>query len=174
MPIAHRTTLGGVLLFEPDLFEDRRGFLKETYSKRKYAELAGSDDFVQDNVSCSSRGVLRGLHGDARMSKLVQCLRGSIHDVIVDMNPGSPTYRRWEAFSLTEENHRQLYVPRGFAHGFLALSGDALVHYKQTAYYDPGAEFIVRWNDPAIGVRWPFAPVTMSPRDENAPFLLVP
>src|SRR5208282_5962605 len=109
-------------LVEPEAFVDERGYFKETYSRDNYVAAGLSDTFVQDNVSRSRRGVLRGLHYDMRLSKLVQCLLGEIFDVIVDAREGSPTYLRWEGFELTEDNHRQIYVPRGFAHGFLALS----------------------------------------------------
>ena len=113
------------------------------------------DDWVQDSVSRSSRNVLRGMHIDPRMAKLVQALEGTIFNVIVDLRPGSPTYRRWEGFVLSEDNHHQLYVPAGFAHGFLAQSDEVVVMYKMSAHYDPAFESGMRWNDPAVGIEWP-------------------
>ncbi len=163
--------ISGAVLFEPDVFGDARGYFKETFSQSKYAQAGIDDDFVQDNVSCSHAGVLRGLHYDPRMAKLVQCLEGRIYDVMVDLREGSPTYRQWEAAELTGENHRQVYIPRGCAHGFYVLSDRALVMYKQTALYDPAHERTLRFDDPAIGVQWPLngkAPV-MSEKDASAP-----
>jgi dTDP-4-dehydrorhamnose 3,5-epimerase len=173
MPIEVRTTrFADALLFVPDVFEDDRGFFKETYSTRKYHALGLNDEFVQDSVSFSTRDVIRGLHGDPQMSKLVQCLRGRIWDVIVDMREDSPTYRRWQGFILSEHNHVQLYVPRGFAHGFLALSDDVVFAYKHGALHDPAREFCVRWNDPKIGVAWPLAgEPRLSEKDRNAALL---
>lgn len=145
------------MLIEPDVFPDERGYFKETYSQQRYAQAGIAETFVQDNVSISRRGVLRGLHYDPRMAKLVQCLHGEIFDVVVDMRETSPTYLQWDAFTLSGENHRQLYVPAGFAHGFYVLSDIAIVSYKQSALYDPQYERAVRWNDPRIGVEWPAA-----------------
>ncbi len=149
------TTLKDALIFVPDVHEDDRGFFKETYSTRKYRELGLTDEFVQDSVSFSSRNVLRGLHGDPEMSKLVQVLRGKVWDAIVDLRPDSPTYRKWEGFELSDRNHLQLYIPRGFAHGFLALTDDVVFSYKQGALYDPAREFTVRWDDPTLAIEWP-------------------
>jgi dTDP-4-dehydrorhamnose 3,5-epimerase len=173
MPIEVRATrLADARLFVPEVFEDDRGFFKETYSTKKYEALGLTDEFVQDSVSFSTRGVIRGLHGDPQMSKLVQCLRGRIWDVIVDLREGSPTYRQWQGFILSEHNHVQLYVPRGFAHGFLALSDDVVFAYKHGALHDPRREFCVRWNDPAIGVAWPLAgEPRLSEKDRNAQLL---
>jgi len=156
MPIRSTgTTLEGARLFEPDVFRDERGFFKETYSERKYRDLGLEDEFVQDSVSFSSRNVIRGLHGDRRMSKLVQVLRGAIWDVIVDARPGSQTYGRWEGFDLSEDNHRQLFIPKGFLHGFIALTEGVVFSYKHSAYYDPSAEFAARWDDPELAIPWP-------------------
>jgi dTDP-4-dehydrorhamnose 3,5-epimerase len=152
---AIETQLAGSRLFVPDVFEDERGFFKETYSRRKYQALGLEDDFVQDSVSVSARNVVRGLHGDRNMSKLVQVLRGSIWDVIVDVRPGSPTYGKWEGFELSEHNHMQLYIPRGFLHGFVAKTDDVVFSYKHGSYYDPSAEFAVRWDDPDLAIAWP-------------------
>ena len=144
-------------IFVPEVFEDERGFFKEAYSTAKYKALGLSDEFVQDSVSFSRRNVIRGLHYDVRMSKLVQVLRGRIFDVIVDLREGSPTSLRWQGFELSAENHRQLYVPAGFAHGFLALSDDVVFSYKHGALHDPAHERSVRWDDPTLAIAWPLA-----------------
>ena len=173
MPIEVRETrFADARLFVPEVFEDDRGYFKETYSTGKYRALGLSDEFIQDSVSFSTRDVIRGLHGDRQMSKLVQCLRGRIWDVIVDMREGSPTYRSWEGYVLSEHNHVQLYVPRGFAHGFLALEDDVVFAYKHGALHDPSREFCVRWNDPAIGIDWPLpGEPRLSEKDRNAKLL---
>jgi len=162
-------------LFEPDVFQDERGYFKETFSKGKYAELGLSDVFVQDNVSRSRRNVVRGMHYDLRVSKFVQCLVGEIYDVIVDAREESSTYLQWEGYSLSESNHRQLYVPKGFAHGFLALSENVIVAYKQSEHYDAAHERGLAWDDPAIGIEWPLAgePI-VSGKDRAWPHLKKP
>jgi dTDP-4-dehydrorhamnose 3,5-epimerase len=143
------------LVIAPDVFTDERGYFKETFSQKKYESLGISGLFVQDNVSYSRKGVLRGMHYDMRMAKLVQCLDGVIYDAIVDMREDSPTYKQWDALELSSDNHLQLYVPQGFAHGFYVLSEYAVVLYKQTALYDPRHERAVSWRDPSIGIEWP-------------------
>lgn len=159
-------------LFVPDVFEDDRGFFKETYTTSKYEALGLTDTFVQDSVSFSSRNVIRGLHADPAMSKLVQVLRGRIWDVIVDLRAGSPTYRQWEAVVLSEHNHLQLYIPPGFLHGFLALTDDVVFSYKHGALYDPAREFSIRWNDPTLAVAWPLiGEPRLSGKDRAAPLL---
>jgi dTDP-4-dehydrorhamnose 3,5-epimerase len=149
------TTFPEAKVYVPDVYLDERGFFKETYSRDKYAQAGMRDAWVQDSVSRSRRNVLRGMHIDPRMAKLVQALKGTIYDVIVDARPESPTYRQWEGFVLSEDNHHQLYVPAGFAHGFLAQSDEVVVMYKMSAHYDPAFERGIRWNDPAIGIEWP-------------------
>jgi len=150
----------------PEVFHDARGYFKETFSKRKYELIGVCDAWLQDSVSYSKRNVLRGMHYDARMAKLVQVLEGSAFDVIVDAREGSPTYRRWQGFELTGDNHLQLYVPRGFAHGFLALSDVVIFHYKMSEHYDPAHERVLKWNDPAVGIAWPLtAPPILSAKD---------
>ena len=144
-------------IFLPVVFEDDRGFFKETYSKKKYAALGLTDEWVQDSVSWSTRNVLRGMHYDTRMAKLVQVLRGRIYDVIVDVRENSPTHKQWEGFYLSADNHLQLYVPKGFAHGFLALSEQVIVHYKMSAHFDPATERLLRWDDPSVGIAWPLS-----------------
>ena len=139
----------------PDVYEDRRGFFKETYSRRKYAKIGVRDDWLQDGVSLSAKNVLRGMHYQPGMAKLVNALAGEIYDVIVDMREGSPTYKRWQGFMLSADNHLQLYVPDGFAHGFLAMSDGVVLHYKMSAHHDPATEKILSWRDPSVGIRWP-------------------
>jgi dTDP-4-dehydrorhamnose 3,5-epimerase len=166
------TTLRDARLFVPDVFEDERGFFKETYSTIKYRALGLTDEFVQDSVSFSNKNVIRGLHGDRAMSKLVQVLRGSIWDVIADLREGSPSYRKWEAFDLSDRNHVQLYIPPGFAHGFLALTDDVVFAYKHGALYDPAREFSVRWDDPTLAIPWPLSgEPRISAKDRVAPLL---
>jgi dTDP-4-dehydrorhamnose 3,5-epimerase len=160
-------SLRGARLFVPEVFEDDRGFFKETYSRRKYHELGLTDDFVQDSVSFSSRNVIRGLHGDPEMSKLVQVLRGKIWDVIVDARRDSPTFGKWEGFYLSEHNHLQLYIPKGCLHGFLALTDDVVFNYKHGAHHDPAREFAVRWDDPTLAIAWPLVgPARVSAKDQ--------
>ncbi|MGC1381282.1 MAG: dTDP-4-dehydrorhamnose 3,5-epimerase [Candidatus Baltobacteraceae bacterium] len=165
--------LGGALIVTPRIFSDDRGFFKETYSLDRYRAAGIEETFVQDNLSLSRRDVLRGLHGDARMAKLVCVLRGRAYDVIVDVRAHSPTYRRWHATSLDAAGGRQLYVPRGFLHGFLALEDDTLLAYKQSAAYDPARELGVAWDDAELGIEWPLHgrhPI-LSPRDATNPTL---
>ncbi len=149
----------GLVVLEPRAFPDERGFFCETY-RREWHEQAGIPDgqeFVQDNHSRSTRGVVRGMHFQigAGVAKLVRCARGSILDVAVDLRKGSPTYGRWEGVELSDENMRALYVPIGFAHGFCVLSDVADVIYKQSTYYDPEVERGIAWDDPDVAVRWP-------------------
>jgi dTDP-4-dehydrorhamnose 3,5-epimerase len=144
-------------LFIPDVFYDARGYFKETFSTAKYAALGLHDVWVQDSVSRSKRNVIRGMHWDPRMAKFVQVLSGSIFDVIVDVREGSPTFKRWQGFELTADNHHQLYVPKGFAHGFLATSDIAVVHYKMSALFDPATERVLSWRDPEADIAWPLA-----------------
>ncbi|HEY1689696.1 MAG TPA: dTDP-4-dehydrorhamnose 3,5-epimerase [Solirubrobacteraceae bacterium] len=170
------THLSGPVLIEPAVHPDGRGFFCETYRREWHAQanIPEDDQFVQDNHSRSSRGVVRGMHFHvgAGVAKLVRCGRGRIADVLVDLRRGSPTYSQWEAFELNDESMRVLYVPIGFAHGFCALSETADVIYKQTAYYDPEIERGIAWNDPEIGIDWPSEiELTVSPRDASAPKL---
>lgn len=155
MIAVHDTNFSEAKLYVPDVFPDERGYFKETYSRDKYAALGLRDEWLQDSVSRSKRNVIRGMHYDLRMAKFVQVLLGAIYDVIVDVREGSATYKRWQGFELSADNHRQLYVPKGFAHGFLALSDDVIVHYKMTALFDPKHEGLLSWRDPAVGIQWP-------------------
>jgi dTDP-4-dehydrorhamnose 3,5-epimerase len=152
------TALPGVLIIEPRLFGDARGFFLESWNARAFAQATGLDThFVQDNHSRSRRGVLRGLHYQIRQpqGKLVRVVRGAIFDVAVDLRKSSPTFGRWFGVELTEDNHRQLWVPPGFGHGFLVLTESADVLYKATDYYAPEHERSLLWNDPAVGIEWP-------------------
>jgi len=170
MHVERLPLVGAVALTLP-AFGDDRGFFKETYSSGRYREAGIADEFVQDNVSFSRRNVLRGLHGARGMSKLVCVLAGEAYDVMVDVRPGSVTQGRWYGETLRCGDHRQLYVPEGCLHGFLALSDDVLFLYKQSALYDPRAEFGVRFDDPDLGVEWPIAATgaILSPKDAANP-----
>ena len=167
------TELPGVILIEPDVFKDARGFFLETYHERKYAEGGIVGPFVQDNHSYSARGTLRGLHAQLRhpQGKLVRAVEGEMFDVAVDIRRSSPTFGKWVVNELSEENHRQLWVPPGFAHGFCVTSESADFAYKCTAFYDPASERCVAWNDPRIGVVWPIAEPLLSAKDAAAPRL---
>lgn len=153
----HETDLPGVLVIEPRVFDDGRGFFKETYKKERYAKAGIAAEFVQDNYSRSVGGTLRGLHFQIEhaQSKLVQCLRGEIFDVAVDVCRDSPNFGRWTGAILSESNHRQLYVPAGFAHGFCVLSEIAEMSYKCDDYYSPEHERTLLWSDSELGIDWP-------------------
>jgi dTDP-4-dehydrorhamnose 3,5-epimerase len=156
---ATRTAIPDVVLIEPKVFGDARGFFFESFNARAFAEATGfAGDFVQDNHSRSARGVLRGLHYQLQQpqGKLVRVVRGAVFDVAVDVRRSSPTFGRWVGYELSEENQRQLWVPPGFAHGFVVLSETADFLYKTTDYYAPAHERSILWNDPAIGIEWPY------------------
>lgn len=152
----HPTKIPGVYLLEPQVHSDGRGYFKEVYSAERYAALGLPTAFVQDNVSHSRAGVLRGMHYDLRMEKLVECLHGGIYDVVADMRPDSPAFKKWLGVELSGQNHRQIYVPAGCAHGFYVTSPEgALVHYKQSAAYDPALERVISWRDAELAIAWP-------------------
>ncbi len=161
--------LNGIIIIEPDVFGDARGFFMETWNQRRYQDAGLNANFVQDNLSLSRRGTLRGLHlqNPAPQGKLVSVLSGEVFDVAVDLRKSSPTFGKWQATTLSGENKRQFFVPPGFAHGFLVLSETALFHYKCTAYYSPKDELTVRWNDPEIGIEWPERAPTLSGKDQR-------
>lgn len=167
------TDIPDVLLVEPKLLGDQRGFFMETYHLERYAANGISKPFIQDNLSRSAYGVIRGLHlqNPSAQGKLVSAIRGRVLDVAVDVRVGSPTFGKHVAFELNEENRRQLWVPRGFAHGFAVLSDTADFFYKCDAAYSPQDEIAVRWNDPAIGIKWGIDNPSLSPKDAAAPFL---
>ena len=152
------TPIDGLMIFEPRVFRDERGYFFESYNEKKFVEAGIDARFVQDNEASSSRGVLRGMHwqsGDEAQAKLVRVIDGSVFDVAVDMRPGSPTLHQWFGVELSGENYRQLYVPRHFAHGYLVLSETATFAYKCDNYYAPQSETGLRYDDPAIGIQWP-------------------
>jgi len=156
--VVQASSIPDVLIFEPEMFEDERGFFFESWNAREFRQKIGCDvQFVQDNHSYSRRGVLRGLHYQVRQpqGKLVRVVRGRVFDVAVDLRKSSPNLGRWTGTELSEQNHRQSWIPVGFAHGFLVLSDSADVLYKTTDYYAPEHERCVIWNDPAIGIEWP-------------------
>lgn len=170
---AIETELPGVLIVEPDVFEDARGFFFESYSRKKYAALGIIDDFVQDNHSLSARGTLRGLHYQTApgQAKLVRVTRGAVLDVAVDIRWGSPTFGRWVGVELSAENRRQLYIPVGFAHGFCVTSEVAEFLYKCSSYYAPTLERGIAWDDPDLAIVWPVADPVLSDRDRRHPRL---
>ena len=167
------TALPGVLLLAPQLFADARGSFCELYRRDACAAAGIPDAFVQDNLSHSSQGVLRGLHYQTRrpQAKLVCALRGAILDVVVDIRRGSPTFGRHVAVELSDRNRRQLFVPAGYAHGFCVISAEADVLYKCTDFYDPGGEGGVLWSDPALAIAWPTRTPLLSPKDQVYPCL---
>ena len=168
-----QSRLDGPILVKPVIHRDQRGFFHESYRRSRYAELGIPDEFVQDNHSRSTHGVVRGMHFQVGrgMSKLVRCARGAILDVVVDLRRDSPTFGEWEGFELNEENLHQLYCPIGFAHGFCVTSETADVLYKCDAYYDESIERGIRYDDPEIGIEWPAIELIPSERDANAPRL---
>jgi len=168
-----QTELPGVLILEPQVFGDHRGYFLETWSSVRYAEAGMAGPFVQDNVAFSRKGVLRGLHlqHPRPQGKLVQVLSGEVFDVAVDVRVGSPAFGRWVGERLSEANHRQMYIPPGFAHGYCVLSETALLSYKCTDFYSPATEMGIIWNDPDLGIDWPIAAPVVSLKDAAYPRL---
>jgi dTDP-4-dehydrorhamnose 3,5-epimerase len=172
MKVIPADTLPDVLIIEPKVHRDDRGFFVETYHAQRYRDAGIDVAFVQDNHSRSVRGTLRGLHWQTAphpQAKLIRVLDGEILDVVVDIREGSPTFGRWAAVTLSSENFRQLFVPVGFAHGFLVMSERADIAYKCSDIYDPASERGLMWNDPAIAIEWPIASPVLSPRDQAHP-----
>ena len=165
--------LDGVLLVEPQVFGDERGFFVESFNVAEFAEAGIDQTFVQDNHSRSAKGVLRGLHYQVNpgQDKLVRVVVGEVFDVAVDIRRNSPTFGQWEGFYLSAENKKQLYIPKGFAHGFCVTSDYAEFLYKCSEYYSPADERGIAWNDPDIGVEWPVVDPLLSEKDKNQPFL---
>jgi len=166
--------LAGLLLIEPKVFGDARGFFLESWSRPRYRDAGIGPDFVQDNFSLSCRGTLRGLHfqNPLPQGKLVSVWQGEVWDVAVDLRRASPTFGQWYGVTLSAENQRQFYAPPGFAHGFVVVSESALFHYKCTEVYSPQDELGFRWDDPEVGIRWPaVGPPILSARDRAAPLL---
>ncbi|MDD6952864.1 MAG: dTDP-4-dehydrorhamnose 3,5-epimerase [Prevotella sp.] len=171
-----KTAIDGVVIIEPRLFPDERGYFFESYEKKEFEAKVRPINFIQDNESRSSYGVLRGIHyqkGEHAQSKLVRCVVGRVLDVAVDLRKGSPTFGQHVAVELTEDNHRQFFIPRGFAHGFSVLSDVAVFQYKCDNYYCPESEGAIAWNDPALGIDWriPADKVILSPKDLHHPLL---
>lgn len=166
-----QTPLAGVLLLEPKIFKDDRGWFLESYHEKRYWDLGLDVKFVQDNHSHSSQGTLRGLHYQLNhpQGKLVRVVMGEVYDVCVDIRRGSSTFGQWYGVYLSAENHRQLYVPPGFAHGFCVVSESADFLYKCTDFYTPGDEYSIRWNDPQIKIEWPISEPLLSDKDARAP-----
>ncbi|MCP4603641.1 MAG: dTDP-4-dehydrorhamnose 3,5-epimerase [Proteobacteria bacterium] len=164
------TPLEGVLVVEPHVFGDQRGYFLETYSHERYKQHGIKEEFVQDNVSFSGQGVLRGLHFQRvqPQGKLVYVLSGEVFDVAVDIRVGSPTFGKWHGVTLSSENKKQYYVPPNFAHGFVVLSETALFAYKCTDYYSPETEVAIRFDDPEIGITWPLEAPVLSDKDRQA------
>jgi len=165
------TGIGDIVLIEPDVQGDERGFLVETFRESALAELGVDVTFVQDNHSRSKGPVLRGIHMQRGQAKLIRCPRGRIWDVAVDLRPDSPTYKQWEGHELDGERHHQLFVPEGFGHGFCLLSDEADVLYRLSSYYDPDLERGIAWNDPELAIEWPISDPVLSERDRTAPRL---
>ncbi len=170
-----KTEIEDVLIIEPKVFGDHRGWFIETYSKEKFKVLGIDIDFIQDNHSLSAQtGTLRGLHFQIEpksQTKLIRCTKGKILDVAVDLRKGSPTYKKWVAVELSEENKKQLLVPKGFAHGFLTLTDDVEVQYKVDEYYSKENDRSIRFDDPEIGIKWGIEKPILSDKDINASFL---
>ena len=170
-----KTKLDGVVIIEPDVFGDNRGFFMESWNKKKMEEAGLFYDFVQDNHSKSTvKGTLRGIHfqkGDKAQAKLVRCVKGAVLDVAVDLRPDSPTFKQWVGLELSAENKKQLLIPRGFGHGFVTLTDDVEFLYKADNYYAPEADAGIRWNDPEICINWGVENPILSEKDNNNPFL---
>jgi dTDP-4-dehydrorhamnose 3,5-epimerase len=171
------TDIEGVVIVEPKVFGDERGYFMESFSERDFeAHMGLNVRFVQDNESCSKRGVLRGLHFQKEpyaQAKLVRVVRGRVLDVAVDIRPESPTFGKYVMTELSGDNHRQMFIPKGFAHGYVVLEDDTVFQYKCDEYYHPEAEGGIAWNDPQIGIEWPIAEgeVILSEKDQNRPLL---
>lgn len=174
MKVIH-TKLAGAVVFEPKVFGDERGFFMETWNYERYKEAGLDVKFVQSNLSKSSKGVLRGLHfqNPKPQGKLVQILTGEVFDVAVDIRKGSPTFGQWHGETLTGDNHKQFYIPEGFAHGFCVLSDMAIFSYMCTNVYHASADASILWNDPQIDIKWPIDTPLLSEKDKNAPTLAI-
>lgn len=169
-PTITKTPIPDLLLVETKLFYDERGFFTESWNKKSFAEAGLEADFVQENHSKSEKGVLRGLHYQTMeepLIKLVRCISGEIYDVTVDLRTNSPTFGKWFGVTLSEDNKKQLYIPVGFAHGFLTISEFAEVEYKQTGFYNPAAEGTILWNDPDIGIDWSINSPLLAEKDKK-------
>lgn len=168
--IIEKTKLEGVLLIKLNAFEDHRGEYIEIYNKKMYASKSIDVDFVEDDVSISNRGVIKGIHGDSTTWKLISCLHGKLYLVVVNYNRDSEHFGKWESFVLSETNNHQVLVPPKYGNGHLCLSEKSIFHYKQSAYYDPSSQFTIKWNDPRFNIWWPIKDPILSRRDEFGKF----
>jgi dTDP-4-dehydrorhamnose 3,5-epimerase len=166
-----KTKLEGVLLIKPEIFEDFRGNYVETYNEEVYTKSGIDVNFIQDDISVSSKHVLRGIHGDQETWKLISCHYGRFYLVVINWDSESAQYREWESFTLSDQNHYQVLVPAEFGNGHLVLSDSAIFHYKQTTYYNPKGQFTIRWNDPDLDIWWPIKNPIVSQRDEAGRFV---
>lgn len=169
--IINKTKLDGVLKIIPDIFEDHRGYYLEIYNEDLYQKNGINVKFIQDDISVSSRNVLRGIHGDSDTWKLVSCLEGKFYLVVVNNDKKSSQYRQWEAFTLSEQNRIQMLIPPQFGNGHLVLSDRAIFHYKQNTYYNPSGQFTIHWDDPKYNIWWPTQSPILSRRDEQGQFV---
>ena len=167
MITVEKTTLPGVLLIKPTAFEDFRGYYEETYNEEMYNKAGITAKFIQDDISVSHKNVLRGIHGDGETTKLISCYHGEFFFVVVDCDEASPTFLKWESFTLSAKNRFQVLVPPKHGNAHLVLSDSAIFHYKQTTYYNPKGQFTYKWNDPRLNIKWPIEgkPI-ISKRDE--------
>ena len=165
------TKLDGVNLIKPAIFEDFRGLYVETYNRDLHRRSGIDVEFKQDDISISSRHVLRGIHGDSETWKLISCHMGSFYLVVVNNDPTSAQYRQWQGFTLSENNHHQVLVPPKFGNGHVVMSERAMFHYKQNTYYNPAGQFTIRWNDPEYSMWWPIKNPILSRRDEAGKFV---
>lgn len=161
-----KTKLEGVLLVKPDVFEDHRGDYVETYHEAQYHKNGITTKFIQDDISMSTRHVLRGIHGDPMTCKLVTCLFGKFYLVVVNCNEASECFGQWQSFVLSDRNRHQILIPPGYGNGHLVMSDRAIYHYKQSTYYDPSNQFTYVWNDPRLNIWWPVKEPVLSQRDE--------
>lgn len=166
-----RTSIPDVLILEPKIFSDERGFFMESYHQDKFNKIIGREiEFVQDNHSKSAKGVLRGLHfqkGDDSQGKLIRCIRGAIFDVAVDLRINSGTFGKWVGEYISAENKKQIWIPEGFAHGFLVMNDESEIVYKASSFYNPNAEETINWNDEDLNINWPEQPSSLSLKDQN-------
>ena len=161
-----KTKLDGVLLIKPEIFEDFRGTYVETYNNKEYKKNGITQEFIQDDISTSTKGVLRGIHGDSETWKLISCMYGRFYFVVVNCDERSEDFGKWKSFILSDENRYQVLVPPKFGNGHLVLSDKVIFHYKQTAYYNPRGQFSYRFDDPRLGIWWPIKDPLLSRRDE--------
>ncbi|MBN2406676.1 MAG: dTDP-4-dehydrorhamnose 3,5-epimerase family protein [Elusimicrobia bacterium] len=166
-----KTELEGVLLIKPDFFKDHRGEYIEIYNEKLYKEKGINIDFVEDDISISRKNVIKGVHGNQSTWKLISCLHGKIHLVVINYDEKSEGFGKWQAFVLSEENKHQVLVPPKHGNGHLCLSNKSIFHYKQSTYYDPDSQFTIKWNDPKFNMRWPVKNPILSKRDEEGGYV---